>query len=193
MFYEEEQLSKKLVCPNCNRRFDEPKMLPCANLICQRCIETISETLGSHLSKFTCPLCGDYHDFPSNKSFPVCKPIKELLSQQPREVYRGAHAESLKLILNQVRTNASELDGDINASLNQIKQRFQLLRKEVNQATESAYKHIKESNLTMIKEIDEYESQLIKPFEVNKHSQSEIAFFIEEIKQFQSQWERYFV
>ena len=113
MFYEEEQLNKKLICPHCSKRFDEPLLLPCANLICQRCITSIKHTLSSKFNRFPCPLCNDYHDFPTSQ-FPVCKPVKDILDQQPKEVYRGILAEKLKLNLNDIRIKINELNGDIN-------------------------------------------------------------------------------
>jgi hypothetical protein len=114
MFYEEEQLNTKLCCPNCSKRFDEPLLLPCANIICQRCVTSIKGSLGPHLNRFPCPLCNDYHDFPTS-SFPICKPVKDILNQQPKEVYRGILAEKLKSNLTDLRLKVNELNGDINA------------------------------------------------------------------------------
>jgi hypothetical protein len=113
MFYEEEQLSKRLNCPNCDKRFDEPMLLPCANLICQRCVTSFKQTLSSHTNRFPCPLCHDYHDFPAS-NFPVCKPVKDILNQQPKEVYRGILAEKLKANLNDIREKINDLNSDIN-------------------------------------------------------------------------------
>jgi hypothetical protein len=138
----------------------------------------------------SCPLCKDYHDFPANFQFPLCKQIKDLLMQQPKEVYRGVLAETLKSNLNDIRLKINELSGDITDSLEKIKIHCQLLRKEVNQTTDYALKYIQEVNKNMINEIDDYESELMKPFEINKNADTELAIFIDDLNNFHIQWDR---
>jgi hypothetical protein len=190
MFYEEEQLSKKLMCPKCSQRFDEPRMLPCANLICQRCISVIKDSIILNSNKFTCPLCNDHHDFPRNSLFPVCKQIKDLLLQEPKEVYRGVQTEALKSNLSEIRTKISDLDSDIKESAEKMKIHCQSLREEVKLTTDNALNYIQELNRKMIKEIDDYELELTKPFSLNKNSETELVSFISDLKSFYHQWDK---
>ena len=64
--------------------------------------------------------------------------------------------------------------------MNKVRNHCQSLRKEVNYATDAAFKHIEELNDNLMKEIDSYENQILKPFESIKdlNSDSEMSTLI---------------
>lgn len=77
--------------------------------------------------------------------------------------------------------------------MEQVRNQCQNLRKEVNIATDAAFRYIEKLNATMIREIDEYENEILTPFESIKdsNSESDMSTLILELKQFHYQWERY--
>ncbi len=67
------------------------------------------------------------------------------------------------------------------------------MRKEVNISTDVAFKFIEELNEELIKEIDNYENEVLKPYESAKgnDTDTEMSTLILELKKFHSQWEKY--
>jgi len=60
-------------------------------------------------NEFPFPICNDNQAFPDS-SFPVCKPVKNILNQQPDPVYRGILVKKLEVI----REKINDLNSDIN-------------------------------------------------------------------------------
>jgi len=60
-------------------------------------------------NEFPVPLGNDYNAFPGS-SFPVCKPVTNILDQQPGPVYRGILVKKLEAI----REKINDLNSDIN-------------------------------------------------------------------------------
>ncbi len=63
----------------------------------------------------------------------------------------------------------------------------------MNLSTDVAFKFIEELNEELIKEIDVYESEVLKPYESTRGSDAdtEMSALILELKKFHSQWEKY--
>ena len=77
--------------------------------------------------------------------------------------------------------------------MDKVRNHCQQLRKEVNSATDAAFKYIEALNDSLIKQIDSYENQILKPFETIKdaNTDSDMSALILELKKFHSQWEKY--
>ena len=70
MFYEEQQIDEMLKCGHCKLKFDDPRMLPCGQTICNSCLETILASVKKENNCFKCPLCKEIHksgEFPVNE------------------------------------------------------------------------------------------------------------------------------
>lgn len=76
--------------------------------------------------------------------------------------------------------------------MDKVRNHCQTLRKEVHNATDAAFKCIEELNESLIKQIDSFESQILRPFENVKdaNSDSEMSTLFLELKKFHSTWER---
>ena len=63
MFYEEEEIQNLIICPNCKKKLNDPRVVSCGQSICQDCLTVIlnAETNGLH-----CPGCNDFHAMPEN-------------------------------------------------------------------------------------------------------------------------------
>ena len=61
--------------------------------------------------------------------------------------------------------------------------------------TDAAFKYVEELNESLIKEIDTYESEILKPYESTKDNDadSDMSTLILELKKFHSQWEKYII
>ena len=72
MFYGESEINNILNCPMCQARYDEPKILPCGQIICSYCVANLDK-------EFNCSFCSKVHVVP-NESFQTCVLISKLLS-----------------------------------------------------------------------------------------------------------------
>ena len=72
MFYDENEINNTLNCPMCEIRYEEPKQLPCGQIICNYCVSKLDK-------EFNCSFCLKNHQIPT-ESFPTCDLISKLLS-----------------------------------------------------------------------------------------------------------------
>ena len=108
MYYEENQISKYLLCPKCLIKYDEPKMLPCGRIVCNNCILTFLDSVNTtHAKDFKCILCPDLHMWP-RLEFPTCEPLALLLLEKPNDISRGEAADNLRQNLNELQNQLDE-------------------------------------------------------------------------------------
>ena len=190
MFYEEKQLNENLACPRCLERYDEPKMLPCANVICQRCVLSIRNAVSKRDTKFVCPMCKGKHEFPKkNESFPTCKQISNFLAQSPMQVYRGEQVEALKSNMNIVfnklnRYQAFEPTDALHKHCNQ-------LRAQLGESLSATLQFVNELNESLLNKINTYEQECAAKLKNNVDSQLRMEAKAAEIKEFLAKWECY--
>lgn len=162
MFYEESRINRILNCELCNRKYDEPRSLPCGNTICNICICAIEDKLLlTNKSCFKCVLCADHHCVPQS-GFPINKPIKKLMSEKPNEIYRGRDAEIFKANLNDVQMQISELETTILKGIDKIKEHCHQLRIQVQQAASEKFEEINRMTSSLMRQINNYEKECIQ-------------------------------
>ncbi len=137
MFYEESQIAGYLNCPKCQRRYDEPKILPCGKTICNTCLNAFSG-----LTAITCPFCGESHQIPE-RGLPVCELRLNLLLTTPEEVYRGQNVEDLKRALKNLIVRTQQLNLALKNGAKHIQAYCNALRLDVQSATEKIIKQVK--------------------------------------------------
>lgn len=191
MFYEESKISKVLNCELCNRKYDEPRLLPCGSTVCNICVCNIEDNLLiSSSTCFKCIFCSEHHCVPQG-GFPINKQIKKLMNEKPNEIYRGRDAEIFKANLNEVQIQISELEQNILKGIDKIKDHCHQLRVQVQQATNEKFEELNKMSACLIKQIDSYEKECIQnAINVEEYKQSfderitVISKFIDENKTF---------
>ena len=108
MFYEQSQIRSNLVCRNCKQTYDEPKLLPCGETICNNCITLLIRKNQEEKPCIKCVFCDDLHMVPEN-GFTTNKLILKLLNEMPSEVYRGKNHEELKEHLKNIENLANSV------------------------------------------------------------------------------------
>jgi hypothetical protein len=139
MFFEENQVNDTLNCDKCQDRVDDPRILPCGDTVCSRCLLTI------HLNnnQFKCFLCDENHFLPQD-GFPVNKKVLKFLSLKPTEIYRSTAVEKLKEKLSIILKDISLLRFDVNNGIDTLKESCREIRNQVQLATEQAIQQINE-------------------------------------------------
>ncbi len=72
MFYYSNSDEDLTVCLNCDKKFIEPKVLPCGNIICENCVFEINKT---PRKVFNCLFCAQEHNMVDD--MPTCQQIKK--------------------------------------------------------------------------------------------------------------------
>lgn len=120
MFYEQSQIRSNLVCRNCKQTYDEPKLLPCGETICNNCITLLIRKNQEEKPCIKCVFCEDFHPVPEN-GFTTNKLILKLLNEQPSEVYRGKNAEELKDSLKNIENLANNIIEKLENGVDNVK------------------------------------------------------------------------
>lgn len=165
MFYQESKINKILKCQRCQKGLDEPRLLPCGNTICNCCIHLIeTQQITKFTSEFNCSLCNKAHTMPT-EGFPINLAILHLMSEQPDEIYRSEHVETLKSNLKFMKNNLNQLDLDIENGSEKIVDHCIELRRLVQLSTEEKILELNKINETLISQIDDYEKEAIAKFQ----------------------------
>ena len=130
MFFEKGEIDSKLICLNCLKRFDEPKILPCGESICKSCLDNLI-LIDDLLIK--CPLCKNEHQIPSNGDFPTQKILVEMLKLKPIKVYRGSLCEKLDAKLASIENRIEIFFNGLNLQEVKIKDYCERLRQRIEE------------------------------------------------------------
>jgi len=187
MFFEEENINEILNCNKCQEKLDDPKILPCGESVCSRCVSSI------HVKKnnFECIVCNEQHVMP-DKGLPTNKKLLSLISMQPAEVYRSRTVIKLKESLKEIRTKAKGLTFGAENGIDFIKEYCLDLMNDVQLATEKLIQQINDYNDEIIKEIKNFENSYIKSYkEVKQKTKDEFIKTAKELDKFELKWTEY--
>ena len=181
MFYDQNQILNILNCSKCLKEFDEPRLLPCGNTVCNNCITILTRSRNPMAKYFECAMCLDEHVMPI-KGFPINKSLLKLLEQKPKQVYRGKLVEEFEANLESIRAKNQQLEFDLNNADDKIKEHCMNLRCQVHAAADIAILKINELSDSMFAEINEYERECIRSFQLHQVKEFN-ALKIERFKQ----------
>ena len=195
MFFEQNQILTVLNCAKCLKEFDEPRLLPCGNTVCNNCITSLTVAKNPNTNIFDCAMCLEEHLLPA-KGFPLNKSLLTLIEQKPKEVYRGRVVEEFKQNLEAIYNKNELLKSDLNNGEDTIKQHCMNLRCEVHASADTAILRINELTDSMIDEINIYEKECISSFQTGRGDtklveQQSFEKTIDQIDQFHKEWSAY--
>lgn len=108
MFYKKDDINEDLQCAICHLKFQDPRILPCGQTYCQKCIQ---ELMKNNVSvNFRCPSCDMIHHEPIPGGFPPNKVAAKLVNKASFEISRGGTAANLKHVLQVIDTDISNLN-----------------------------------------------------------------------------------
>ena len=196
MFFEQNQILTVLNCSKCTKEYDEPRMLPCGNTVCNDCITALTISKNPNTNMFDCAMCLDEHLIPV-KGFPLNKTLMTLIGQKPKEVYRGKVVEEFKLNLESIYNKKDKLKSDLNNGEDTIKQHCMNLRCDVHASADTAILRINELADSMIEEINKYETECISSFQTSCTGERQLAEkecfeqTVDQIESFHREWSLY--
>ena len=165
MYFEKSEIETKLICTNCQIRFDEPKVLPCGECICKSCLAKLKNN-DSRIIK--CPICKREHDIPSDGEFPTHRILADLLKLKPVKVYRGDLLEKLDAKLKSIKNKIDKFFKylSINSQENQIREHCNSLHRDIENCHSS--NECDDLKDQLLNEVHLYEAKCIE--NLKKHS-----------------------
>jgi hypothetical protein len=152
-------------------------------VICNKCAQS------SNRSK--CEFCSIEHRT-NGEGFPICKPILDLLTEEPLAVDSHHSAKTLKQNLKLIQNQLNDLKFDLNNSTALLQQHFASLRNDVQLCTENLIKNININCNSLLSRIDETEQHYLELLKSKKtHFSDTFTKDIEEIAVFHSKWNEY--
>lgn len=209
MYFKEEDIIEELICPNCQLKFINPRILPCGKTCCQACIQEFMEDDG--ITGFKCSFCETYHCAPTG-SFLCNQVVANLIKKSPFKVSRGENCnklnESLQKILSKC-INLEEMNKRFDPSVDNYQESFSFLinfcfqcsrpieivrehcsklRNQVDLDTETTILAIQNKREELLEKIDEYERKCAENIEKNNNIIDENQNLINKTKAFLAEW-----
>jgi hypothetical protein len=162
LFYEKNEIDQELICPTCSERYQSPRLLPCGDSICFRCIGFIKDQNSNDLYK--CPVCEATHAVLDEK-LPRNKILEKLLSKDANEVYRNRDVEELKEKLTKLKLKTKSLEYHLNYPHESIKEYCKSLLDQIDLQTEKVHQLVNEFHDSLFDQVKEYEKECLEYFE----------------------------
>lgn len=169
MYFSANDIIENLKCPICDFLFErkrEPRVLPCGNCVCSKCLAFIRNQKNTYASIFRCVLCKKIHQIPKN-GFSSCKPLIKILYTKPNKL-QLLEENDIKYTMNLIENKIKTCDFKLKHGQELIKEHCDELRKEVESSIKIKQKEILNLGKNLIKKIDNYESESIQSYNTSK-------------------------
>jgi hypothetical protein len=158
MFYCEEEIASSLICPKCQRKFVDPRIIvPCCETLCMSCIEAASSR---HLNEFDCHFCGLKHALPE-AGFAPNKTIARLLDLRANELFRGSSIEKLKEKLARIQKRVDTARSEVSRSRLVLNEHCSEVKAQVDLLVETKKQELDLKRDELLQQIDAYEQECV--------------------------------
>ena len=180
MFYEASELDFLLTCGDCNKKFVDPRILPCGITFCNSCIDFIVDT-GKRQVK--CQRCGKTHEVPQ-EGFPPNIGINKILQLKSAEVIQSKLVDNFKNVLNLVSKKYTKIEIDLQTEEASIRDDCDKVRNITRLAIEEAHAKLDEIHRDLIEEIDKYERLCQQQLTFVQKNKQDTQVVLKECRQF---------
>ena len=152
-----------LKCDQCNKQLtehDEPKNLPCYNIICSTCEFTIRRNANND-KQFKCRICLNDHFIPES-GFVLNKRVNLLIQAEPMEISLGKEYDDLKLNLRKLEILTESFKFDNETLIGKIKEHCMEQIRLIQLSTENKIEQINKLNDELIQKVTDYETKCIE-------------------------------
>ena len=180
MFYEASEIDSLLICNICDQKLQDPRMLPCGETYCNRCIEAVADT---DKKRIKCQHCAKAHEIPS-EGFPQNSKLNKIIQVKSNEVFRGLLLKDFKNIYESIREKINKIESDLEIGATLIRNHCDKSRDDVQLIIEEAHIKLDEIKKGFLDEIDEYEKECQEQFKYMQQNKDGIDKVIIESKKF---------
>ena len=163
--YDTTFISSLLKCQRCStnyNEYNEPRSLPCCGkTICSRCIEPLEKT--SINAMFTCNMCNKKSLLNPN-GFPINEVVAKIVSEQPKEVYRGKEIQQLKTDIDTLENLNKQLFYEKNNSSINIDAHCDEQSELIRAAAENLIQEINKERDQLLNNVNDYKQKSKQDF-----------------------------
>ena len=138
LFFEENQISELVICPYCQNKYDDPRIVNCGASLCHQCIELL---IKDDKTSFRCPVCQAVHVKQLAEYFKNTN-LAKLCDKQASEVSRGSLATALTSELGKLKQKLEKLSNESKLGADRIKEHCDGVRNEVQLHSEELIQRI---------------------------------------------------
>lgn len=155
MVYDEEALR----CPECKNHFESPRILPCMESICLKCI--------SNLDDFQCPFCCEIHAVPKN-GFPINKSLLKVLNSLEEEIaLNKTDVEKYRTCVKNTEELVNHFECDIEKAKGEIIQYCEGVKTKIVNTIDQQVFFLNDIRDELVDEVHLYEKDCLKTLEQN--------------------------
>ena len=180
MFYEASEIDSLLICSICDQKLQDPRVLPCGQTFCNRCIEAVADT---DKNRIKCQHCAKAHEIPS-EGFPQNSKLNKIIQVKANEVFRGLLFKNFKNVYESIREKTNKIESDLEIGATLIRNQCDKTRDDVQLVIEKAHDKLNEIKNGFLDEIDEYENECQEQFKYMQQNKNGIDKVIIESKKF---------
>lgn len=185
MFYPAKNINDLLICDLCKRKYDDPRIVPCGETFCNKCINASA----NKDSCFNCNCEEKRHPIPGH-GFMKNKKILHLLEAPNYDLYRGEKIEELKSKINMAKNEIEKLENGLKNSEFRFRDYCVSVRSEIDLATEKAIDAIQNNRDELLNQVNEYEKEIMDKIKRNhlKYCRDQLEKSLKGTKRFYDQW-----
>ncbi|RNA20225.1 tripartite motif-containing 45-like [Brachionus plicatilis] len=155
MLHNEDSLS----CPRCKDRFESPRILPCMESICVKCIDSND--------KFECPFCYQVHSVPPG-GFPINKSLLKVLSSVgEHKIFDRYELEKYRSHLKNAEELVNYLDCDMEKAKAEILQYCENIKTQILDTIDQQVYYLNDIRDELVDEVYLFQKDCIKTLEQN--------------------------
>jgi hypothetical protein len=163
MYYDVEMVESELQCPICNQMFVDPRVLPCGNICCLKCI--IGQFNETNTYKCKCKCYESVHEKKEESEYPKPKIINNLLDKTKNKISPKFIKLDFKEKLDEFKNTIDALNDKQRNYKSKLSDYCEHVRSQIIFKTECIVTDLNKHCDEMCKTIDEYENEKMKEWD----------------------------
>jgi hypothetical protein len=155
MFYEASRIECLILCKICDKKLEDPRLLPCGRSVCHKCVDLLLDT---DRRRIKCFYCAKTHDLPIDGFAPNLE-LSNLLVLKPSKAFRSELTSELTVISNSIQEKFEKIQTDLLTGEAKIRDECDKVRNDVQLAIEEAHLMLDKIHERLMNKIDDYEKE----------------------------------
>jgi hypothetical protein len=170
-FYKKSDIIDSLKCAICQSLFQDPRLLPCGDAVCNDCalFEQNKESEGT----FKCSKCDSIHTNIKAQNLLPVKALDKISKAKPLQIYQGTIVEQLKKNLEKISKNLDLFEKKLKNPEYFIANYCSSLRNQVDLANQVDKLNFNSIYNEYSRTIDSYEAECLQCLQENKRKMNE--------------------
>jgi hypothetical protein len=180
MFYQATELDNLLICKICDRKLDDPRILPCGESFCNNCIYALADGDNNVIE---CQNCQTQHAI-LDGGFPRNAVVNKIVQLKSNEVFRNILVKDFSQASNLIKIKCERVELDLQIGETIIYEFCDKVKNEAHLAILEAQVKLDTIYGEFLEEIKNYEDECQLQFKQIQLNKSHIEILIEESKVF---------